>query len=257
MLARQLLHDPLDRRFHPEQRAAFDAGEGLFLVQDDLAQRCIRQVEPRLERDRRFRADRRADAALQTGIFLKAQLGHVRVVHQRARRAERDAAQTQGAGVRVHQNRAVGGTLRQCNWRLRLWVQSLGSHSCDLPAVAHDQHGILRNLRFRSVIECIAHVVRIAHVQKRHLALPGNRLGQKQFAVERIPLGCRRGQYGDRGKADRQRRQHLGMTKARHRPQFQRNDVRRQSTSESRCQADHLGPVRCMNQQARGASTRA
>lgn len=53
----------------------------------------------------------------------------------------------------------------------------------------------------------------------------------------------------------RQTGQHLGMAETGNNVQFQRDDIRRQTPAEASGEADHLGPVRVMNQQAwRGAA---
>ena len=89
----KLFGDPVNGRFHPEERTTFDAGKGLFLVQHLLVEGLVGEQQPRLVGDGILGADIGAEPALQAGILLEAQLRKVGVVAKRARGAERDAGQ--------------------------------------------------------------------------------------------------------------------------------------------------------------------
>ena len=133
VVAGQLLHDLFDRRSDPEKAAAFDAGKGLFLMQDGLREGGVGQVQLWLQRDRLFRADVGAETALQASVLLKAKLRQIGVASQSARWAERDAGQAQRAGLGIDRHRAVGGMIGQRD-HLGTRLQGLGRKPRDLTA---------------------------------------------------------------------------------------------------------------------------
>ena len=85
MLARQFFDDPLDRAANAKRATAFDAGVGLFLVEDYFGQRAVRQVQTWQQRQRIFRTDRNTQSTLQAGVFLKADLRQIGMIAQRTR----------------------------------------------------------------------------------------------------------------------------------------------------------------------------
>jgi len=135
VLAGELVDDALDGAFDPEKCATFDAGEGFFFVEDLGREGVLGEVHLWGEGDCILRADGDAEAALQAGVFLEAQLGAVGVVCERAGGAEAGAAEAKGAGVGVDENGAVGCAFGQ--WKcFFVWCQGFGGHAGDFAATA-------------------------------------------------------------------------------------------------------------------------
>lgn len=82
MFPGQLFDDFVDGGFDPEQGTAFDAGTGFFFVQYHLGQGAVGQIQTWLIGDCFLGADIGAETALQTSVFLEAQLWQIRIVPQ-------------------------------------------------------------------------------------------------------------------------------------------------------------------------------
>src|SRR5690348_1565794 len=99
MLACELRDDAFDRTPRAEWLTAIDAVKRRLLLEHDGIGPASREIEPWCQADDFLGAGGLAQSTLDARVFLEAQLRHVRIVDQRARRAGADAGETQSAAV--------------------------------------------------------------------------------------------------------------------------------------------------------------
>ena len=140
VLVLQLFNNPVNGAGNTKRLTTLDALERFLAMQRPGAQRVLRQVQPGLQGDGRLGAGTLADAALDAGVFGKADFWPIRVIAQSPGRAQRHTGQAERALVGINLDSAIGCAGRQRNRRLDVICHRVGRYPGDITAPAHQQY---------------------------------------------------------------------------------------------------------------------